>query len=434
MVKSRVEAITSAKVLGVALDAETSRWLADIGDDLHAKLSKTGIIETRVSRTLQVFLEAYLSERSDLKPRTKAKYTTSVKSLIGFFGSIQLKDVTHEKSALYRVSLLQSGLKEATISKMIGVARLFFGIAHRRKLIDVNPFQYVETGSQVNKEREHYVTEEETRLLIAACPDAKARLIIALARYAGLRIPSELVGLRWSEVNWEAGRFIVHSPKTERKGKPKRVVPIFGELRPYLEDAFEVSPEGEDRIFPEIHEKKSMGSWIKKLANRAGVDLWEKPFQNMRASCATDLTDKHPAHVCEAWLGHTGKVADKHYRQVTETHFEKATQESPPYLVEKKQDIDATSLKPSSSQKKSGTQSVTVHAGNSLQINEATNKNAVNCSALQPTADACEVKDSQGGTRTRTPKGQGILNPQRLPFRHSAFVLESTPLTELLLS
>ena len=45
------------------------------------------------------------------------------------------------------------------------------------------------------------------------------------------------------------------------------------------------------------------------------------------------------------------------------------------------------------------TKSGAANAGNSLQINEATNKNAVNCSVMQPTANACDVKDSQGGTR-----------------------------------
>ena len=64
-----------------------------------------------------------------------------------------------------------------------------------------------------------------------------------------------MVGLRWSEVNWETGRFIVHSPKTERKGKAKRFVPIFDlpnlPLRKYFDEAFfENTIENEDRIFP----------------------------------------------------------------------------------------------------------------------------------------------------------------------------------------
>ena len=303
--------------------------------------------------------------------------------------------MTHEKAALYRVYLVQSGLREASVSKMIGVARLFFGVAHRRKLIDDNPFRYVERGSQVNKERQHYVSEAETRLLLDACPHAKARLIIALGRYAGLRIPSELVGLRWSEVNWETGRFVVHSPKTERKGKTKRIVPIFDQLRPYLEDAFEVSPEGEDRIFPEIHDKKSMGSWIHKLANRAGVELWEKPFQNMRSTCATDLNDRFPSHVCEAWLGHTAQIADRHYRQVTESHFERAVSERASFFGEKTVNHDSKQVP------EGGTKSVTAHAGNTLQINGAANKKAVNCSLLQPTANACDTENGRTWNRTK---------------------------------
>ena len=184
-------------------------------------------------------------------------------------------------------------------------------------------------GSQVNKDRQHYVTQEETDHLINACNSPKQRLIVALGRYAGLRIPSELTGLLWSEVNWERGRFLVHSPKTEGKGKSQRIVPIFTYLYPYLSDAFEVAPVGIDRIFPEIHEIKSMGSFISKLATRAGITLWEKPFVNMRASCATDLADTFPSHICAEWLGHTEQIADKHYRQVTESHFEKAIHDRP---------------------------------------------------------------------------------------------------------
>jgi len=293
LLKSRVTAITSAKIMGVALDAETAAWLVKLGDDLHAKLAKTGIIDARDSRTLKTFLEAYAEERSDLKPRTRQKNETSIKSIVGFFGDIPLRSVTHEQAELYRVSLVKSGYSEATLSKMIEIARMFFNVAKRRKLIDDNPFEFVETGRKDNKEHYYEVTREETERLLDACGSAKDRLKIALARFAGLRVPSELTGLRWSEVNLETGRFTVHSPKTERKGKAKRIVPIFDmpnfPLRKYFDEAFETAPEGEDRIFPEITEKKSMGSWIEKLANRAGVALWTKPFQNMRATVANEL-------------------------------------------------------------------------------------------------------------------------------------------------
>ncbi len=71
---------------------------------------------------------------------------------------------------------------------------------------------------------------------MAACPDDQWRLIFALARYGGLRIPSEIQKLQWADIDWEKSRFTVYSPKTEHvDGKGTRQVPLFPELRPYLE-------------------------------------------------------------------------------------------------------------------------------------------------------------------------------------------------------
>ena len=51
--------------------------------------------------------------------------------------------------------------------------------------------------------------------------------------------------------------------------------------------------------------------------------LWEKPFQNMRSSRATELIAIYPAHVVNAIMGHTEAVAMAHYRQVLDSDFEK---------------------------------------------------------------------------------------------------------------
>ena len=401
LIYNRVETINSCNLTGYPYPPDVAQWLGTIGDELHTKLSKVGLVEARQSRTLMTFLEGYQQERTDWKPATLKAFNTARNKLIDYFGDVHLRSISSEQAALYRSYLVGQGYATAFVAKLIMQARSYFNVAKRRKLIDDNPFREVETGSQVNKDREHYVTETETRLLLDACPNAKARLIIALGRYAGLRIPSELRGLRWSEINWADGRFIVHSPKTEGKGKgkgkSKRVVPIFGELRPYLEDAFELAPEGEDRIFPEIGEKKSMGSWIHKLADRAGVELWDKPFQNMRKTCATDLNDRFPSKVCAEWLGHTEQIADKHYRMVTDEHFQRAAQIG----CTENRGNDITPLNTTQGQESCAAESVAAHAGNTLQISEAANKKAVNCSVLQPTANACEIENGRTWSRTK---------------------------------
>src|SRR5207248_3733559 len=61
----------------------------------------------------------------------------------------------------------------------------------------------------------------------------------------GLRCPSEVLSLKWEHVNFGTARMTVPSCKTEHHpGKDYRTVPIFAELRPYLEEAFELAADG----------------------------------------------------------------------------------------------------------------------------------------------------------------------------------------------
>ena len=46
----------------------------------------------------------------------------------------------------------------------------------------------------------------------------------------------------------------------------------------------------------------------------------------MRASRQTELEETFPTHVVCKWMGNSPKVAQKHYLQVTDSHFEKAVQ------------------------------------------------------------------------------------------------------------
>jgi hypothetical protein len=41
-----------------------------------------------------------------------------------------------------------------------------------------------------------------------------------------------------------------------------------------------------------------------------------------RSSCETDWVEKHPAHECAAWLGHSPAIAAAYYLQARNHHFE----------------------------------------------------------------------------------------------------------------
>jgi integrase len=195
----------------------------------------------------------------------------------------------------------------------------------RSRLIPSSPFADVKGGAATDKARRVFVTREVTAKVLDACPDAGWRLVVALARFAGIRIPSELLLLTWDDILWDEGKFRVRSPKTEHhEGKGERWVPIFPELRPYLEAAFEAAPEGAVHLVGRRNDGVNLRTRLLRIIRRAGCTPWPKLFVNLRASRETELVAVYPLHVVCAWLGNSELIAHKHYLQVTDADFRHA--------------------------------------------------------------------------------------------------------------
>ena len=162
--------------------------------------------------------------------------------------------------------------------------------------------------------------------ILAACPDNEWRLIVTLARYGGLRVPSELATLTWDRVDWERGRLTVRVAKKEHLvGHEERQIPIFPEIRPWLDAAFEAAPPGSVYVVPRARlGNVNLRTGLERILKRAAVAQWPKLFVNLRASRETELMLEHPEHVVVAWLGHTKAVAAEHYLMVTDGDFERA--------------------------------------------------------------------------------------------------------------
>src|SRR5262249_15834499 len=151
---------------------------------------------------------------------------------------------------------------------------------------------------------------------------AEWRLLFALSRFGGLRCPSEHQALKWVDVDRERERFRVDSPKTG-----VRWVPIFPELRPYLDEAYELAPEGAVHVIGRYRDANAnVRTQLQRIIRKAGQEPWPKLFHNLRASRETELAEIFPIHVVCAWLGHAAAIAQKHYLQVTDQDFERAAQ------------------------------------------------------------------------------------------------------------
>ena len=132
--------------------------------------------------------------------------------------------------------------------------------------------QDVKAPSQVNASRAFFVTKDVTKQIIDECPDAEWRLIVALARYGGLRTPSETFALTWNDVDWEQNRIRVRSPQTaHHPGRESRVIPLSPELRPYLEEVYDQADPGLYVISKHRLGSLNLRTQLQRIMDRAGV-------------------------------------------------------------------------------------------------------------------------------------------------------------------
>ena len=327
-IRVHVERMVSAQITGHAVDDVTALWVSNLDRKMSKKLSTVGLIAARETSTLGELVDSFIKlQLNDVKPRTMAKYIGVKKHLIDHFGASQsLKSLNAGDAKGFRAYLIGKGKAENTVRKICGVSKTFINLAIDKELITKNPFDGVPTAFVPTRDRHRYITKEDTEKVIAACPDDEWKLIIALARYGGLRTPSETFALRLDDINWEKDRFYVRSPKTERfSGKEGRWIPIFPELRPYLYQCAEMAEDGAELVIakhrPNSHNLRTR---FHRIIKRAGLVPWEKVFQNLRSSRETELIESFPIQTVVSWLGNSPKVALQSYLQVRETDFESA--------------------------------------------------------------------------------------------------------------
>ena len=150
--------------------------------------------------------------------------------------------------------------------------------------------------------------------------------MFALSRYGGLRCPSEHLALKWGDVNFEKGRILIHSSKTERhEGKAMRVIPMFPELHDPLLEVFNEAEEGTEYVITRYRDLNcNLRTQLNRIIKRAGLSPWPRLFHNLRASRQNELKKEFSIDLVCEWIGNTVEVARDHYLHATDADFAKA--------------------------------------------------------------------------------------------------------------
>ena len=341
--QTKVESLVASILSRTPPEPRTAEWLGNIPDALHKKLVKAGLTQPRHDATataqspdtLAQFVEQFITGRPDVKPGTVTNYRQAQAKLVAYFKpDTLLSSITALDSDRFRSWLKGDkktkrgrGLSENSARSIVKNAKLIFGAAVKGRLIAENPFVGHSTAIIERPDRLEFVKRETINRVLASCPNAEWRAIVSLCRFGGLRCPSEVLTLRWSDIDFDRGRMLIRSPKLEGQQGEFREMPLFPEVRTALEELM-IEPDGAEFVISNQRQgtATNLRTTFEKIVTKAKVKPWKKPFQNLRSSRQTELAESFPIHVVTKWLGNSLKVAEKHYLQVRDEEYAKAVQ------------------------------------------------------------------------------------------------------------
>lgn len=310
--KLRIEFLIAASLTGQPIDQASSLWLANLDDVMYGRLAATGLVPERTSRSLHAWMTEYLDRRKiDLKPSSYKKLIQTQDKLKSYFKDDKyLNDLTPLDGENWRLWLKEQGLSEASVRTHCGNAKTILRAAVAMEIIERSPFAKLPSGNTPTRNT-RYVTPDEAAQIVEACPNIQWKLLFGLARYAGLRTPSETHLLTWNEVDWDRARLFVRSPKTEHHpGHESREVPITPKLMPILREG---AARTTGMKIVTIRGESNLRRRLLRIVNDAGVEPWDTIFQTLRRSCEIEWAQSFPQYAVSKWIGHSIVISGRHY-------------------------------------------------------------------------------------------------------------------------
>ena len=298
-----------------------------IGSELRAKLETVGLVETVAATsvlTLKTIVAKFIAFKAPIiAKRSLDKLEQCLEVLIDHYGDERdISTITLGDASEFESWGMQRGFSEAHQRTHNRYAKQLFAYAVDHEWIEASPFRKLKSASLAATTR-HYVTPEDTQSLLAACPSLQWKLLIGLARYAGLRVPSEAFAITWDMIDWHKKALCIPSKKTRRYAE-SRVCPILPELMALLEQGWDEAIEGATTIL--TLSVSNVRRKLPAIIADAKLKPWEDMFQTLRRSCETHFVSMgHPEHAVSTWLGHSNQVSKDHYLMITSDAFAKAT-------------------------------------------------------------------------------------------------------------
>ena len=294
-------------VKGTKRDAE--RRLVEIISGLN-----TGTFVDPGRVTLSDYLDQWMQDyvAASVRPKTAESYATIVRKIQDHLGGIGIADLKPQQIQRYYSDLLATGLSAGTVIHRHRLLRQALAQAVKWDILPRNIMERVTPPRAVKPQFRSLEPFEVRRLLEAAGP-TNFHLPIHLALYTGLR-RSEILGLRWSDIDLGARTLVVNRTMVVLTGNPAHIDQpksrksrrsvVFGEETASLLRPRRAGPDAQvcARLDGVEIRPRALSVAFRTIADSCGLGVRFHDLRHTHASIL--LASGVPVHVVQARLGH----------------------------------------------------------------------------------------------------------------------------------
>jgi integrase len=277
------------------------------GDPAHEKRAGRILAGETFGALLPAFLQR---QRTRLKPRSVQETERHLLKQCRALHALPIATLTRRTVAARLAAIAQSS-GPAAANRVRGSLGAFCTWAVKEGFCDNNPVTATHKAVE-NKPRDRMLSDAELVMIWHGLGDDQFSTIVKLLILTGLR-RGEVGGLRWSEIDFEAGLITLPAERT-KNGRP-HLTPLSPPVRALL--AAQPRQAGRDQVFGEAA-SQGFTRWNarkveldKRLTELHGEPMPAWTLHDLRRSFSTTLHDRFgvPPHIVEVLLGHVGHQA-----------------------------------------------------------------------------------------------------------------------------
>lgn len=252
--------------------------------------------------TVKAYLEDWLDRtRADLRPSTTQSYKVAINRMLPYIGSVKLQALKPIQIERMWGKMRDAQLAPKTVKNTHTVLRRALGDAERLGMISSNPATKVRAPRVEHREQSVW-TPTQVSAFLKHIEGTRLHMPVMLAATTGMR-RAEVLGVRWKDIDLEAGVLTVAQTLTAVRGEPiitppktdgsRRTIPLskrtIASLRSHrAAQAAERLAAGEvwDKRHDDLVFRTEIGEWVH-------PDLFSRAFSRAVASSGLPVIRLH---------------------------------------------------------------------------------------------------------------------------------------------